>query len=84
MTRLVYHNIIKKSRESRYFMKATNYPHFTLRINPLILDKLGYIAKLNGRSKNKEVEFLIKQYIEKFENEHGKITYEDMNKVDIN
>jgi predicted DNA-binding protein len=62
-------------------MNAKDCPHFTLRIDPVLLDKLGYIAKYNGRTKNKEVERLIMQHIEDFEKQHGKITYPDMYKA---
>lgn len=48
-------------------------PHFTLRISKDLLDKIGYIAEYDGRTKNKEIEYLIKQKIKEFETEHGKI-----------
>lgn len=38
-----------------------NLPRYTLRINKNLLDKLDYIAKYEGRSKNKEIEQLIKK-----------------------
>ncbi len=46
---------------------------FTLRINKTLLDKFGYIADYDGRTKNKELEQMIKAKIKEFENEHGKI-----------
>lgn len=48
-------------------------PRYTLRIAPELLDKLGYIAEYEGRTKNKELEQLVKQRIAQFEREHGKI-----------
>ncbi len=48
-------------------------PHYTLRIAQVLLDKIGYIAEYEGRSKNREIEQLIKKRIEDFEKEHGKI-----------
>ncbi|MBR5535284.1 MAG: TraY domain-containing protein [Clostridia bacterium] len=46
---------------------------YTLRINPVLLDKLGYIAEYEGRTKNKELEQMIKKRIADFEKEHGEI-----------
>ncbi len=50
-----------------------NKPRYTLRVAPELLEKLGYIAEYEGRTKNKELERLIRLHIEKFEQEHGKI-----------
>lgn len=49
-------------------------PRYTLRIPQVLLDKIAYIAKYEGRTKNKEIEQLIKQRIAKFELEHGVIS----------
>ncbi|MGM9550772.1 MAG: TraY domain-containing protein [Clostridia bacterium] len=46
---------------------------YTLRINPVLLEKLGYIAEYEGRTKNKELEQMIKKRIAAFEKEHGEI-----------
>lgn len=54
-----------------------NLPRYTLRINRTTLDKLEYIAEYNGRSKNKEIEWLIRCHIENFEKEHGKINLDE-------
>ena len=48
---------------------------YTLRIDMDLLDKLGYIAKYEGRSKNKELEQMIRKRIAEFEKEHGKIVF---------
>ena len=37
------------------------------------LDKLHYVADYEGRSANSQVRILIRDCIEKFEREHGKI-----------
>lgn len=50
-----------------------NLPRYTLRINRITLDKLEYIAEFNGRSKNREIEWLIRRHIADFEKEHGRI-----------
>ena len=46
---------------------------FTLRVEKELLEKLGYIAEYEGRTKNKELEQMIKKRIRNFEDEHGKI-----------
>ncbi len=46
---------------------------YTLRISQFLLDKIGYIAEYEGRSKNKEIERLIKNRIATFEAKNGKI-----------
>ena len=48
-------------------------PRFTLRIPQVLLDKLEYVADSEGRTKNKELEQLIKKRIAEFEETHGKI-----------
>ena len=50
-----------------------NLPRYTLRIPQILLDKLGYIAEYEGRTKNREIEQLIKRRVEEFEEIHGKI-----------
>lgn len=44
-----------------------------------ILDKLNVIAKSNMRTRNKEVEFALKKYVEDFELEHGTIELPEPN-----
>lgn len=53
-------------------MKDT-LPRYTLRIPQILLDKLAYVAEYEGRTKNKEIEQLIKHRIAEFEEKHGKI-----------
>jgi predicted DNA-binding protein len=52
---------------------ADTVPHYTFRTSRNVLDKLDYVSKYNGRSKNKELEMLVKRHIHEFENQHGKI-----------
>lgn len=49
------------------------FARFTLRTSPVLLEKLGYIAEFEGRTKNREIEQLIKHRIASFEKEHGEI-----------
>jgi len=54
-----------------------NIARFTLRVSPLLLEKLEYIADFEGRTKNRELEQMIKHRIAEFEREHGKIELEE-------
>ena len=56
----------------------SDLPRYTLRIPKELLDKLGYIADYEGRTKNKEIEQLIKKRIAEFETLHG-IIYTETN-----
>ena len=52
-----------------------NKSRYTLRVEQELLDKLGYIAEFEGRTKNRELEQMIKKRIATFEKEHGKIEF---------
>ena len=52
-----------------------NKSRYTLRVEQELLDKLGYIAEFEGRTKNRELEQMIKKRIAAFEKEHGKIEF---------
>lgn len=53
-----------------------NLPRFTLRVPQILLDKLEFIAEYEGRTKNKELEQMIKKRISQFEKIHGEIQIE--------
>lgn len=48
-------------------------PRYTLRVPQVLLDKIAYIAEYEGRTKNREIEQLIRRRIAEFETEHGLI-----------
>ncbi len=48
----------------------------TLRIDRQLLAKFRYVADYNGRSANREIERMIKNSVDKFEEKHGKIVLE--------
>lgn len=52
---------------------TSNLPQFTIRIKPDLLKKIRYIAEYNARSANREVEVLIRNHVNEFEKQHGKI-----------
>lgn len=56
---------------------ASNLPRYTLRVPQIYLDKMRYIAEENGRSANKEIEMIIKQYINVYESKNGEIILSD-------
>lgn len=52
-----------------------NIVKFTFRTKEELLKKFHYVAGYNGRSANKELEFLAKKHIAEFEKKHGKINF---------
>lgn len=54
-------------------MAGNYYPPFSLRISETLLDKIKYIAEENKRSANKEIEYILEQYVKKYEKENGTI-----------
>ena len=52
-----------------------NLLRYTLRIPPALMGKLAYVAEFEGRTKNKEIEQLIKKRVAEFEAEHGEIDH---------
>lgn len=50
---------------------------FTMRINPIIMEKIKYIAHQNGRSINKEIEQILKWVVTDYENKYGRIHKEE-------
>lgn len=46
---------------------------FSLRIHPVVMEKMKYIAKNNGRSLNKEIEQILKWVIDDYERKCGRI-----------
>lgn len=54
-------------------MAGNYYSPFSLRVSETLLEKIKYIADMNKRSANKEIEFVLEQYIRKYEAEFGNI-----------
>lgn len=48
-------------------------PQYAFRCDEETIKKLEYIAKQNTRTRNQEMKHIIKQYIEKYETQHGEI-----------
>ncbi|MCQ2441326.1 MAG: hypothetical protein MJ076_05480 [Clostridia bacterium] len=54
-------------------MRNKNNKHIGIEVEPELHYKLHYISKYEGRSANGQILYLIRQCIQKFEDEHGKI-----------
>ena len=49
---------------------------YPLRLDPEVMHKLKVVARRNGRSVNKEIEFRMREVIRAYETEHGPIRLE--------
>jgi hypothetical protein len=72
-----WHYYIVKVKQGGHYM-AKDTVKFTVRIDPETLKKFHYVAEYNARSANREIHFLIRRHIAKFEEEHGKIDPADL------
>ncbi len=52
---------------------ANYYTLFSLRISEELLSKIKRNAARNKRSTNKEIEYILEQYVQSYEDEHGTI-----------
>lgn len=50
-----------------------NKSRYTLRVDPELLEKFGYVAEYEGRTKNRELEQMMKRRVADFEQKHGEI-----------
>lgn len=50
---------------------------FTVRLHPDTAKKLVFISEYWGRSQNRQIDWLVKQCITEFEQEHGPIDLQD-------
>ena len=57
-------------------MERPEMSRFILRLSQELLDKLGYIAEYNDRTKNKELERMIRGRVNAFEKKNGPIELE--------
>ena len=46
---------------------------FNIRIDEVLNEKLVVIAKEEERSKNKQIEYILKEYVKRYERENGEI-----------
>ena len=52
-------------------------PRFTLRVSKELLFKLSYISDFNGRTKNKQIEQILRKHVNEFEKKYGVISVPD-------
>lgn len=52
-------------------MAGNYYSPFSVRIPDELLDKIKKLAAMNKRSANKQVEYILEQYIHRWEAENG-------------
>ena len=52
---------------------------FMLRISDELNNKLVEIAKIEGRSKNKQIEYILKKYVDSYQENNGKININQNN-----
>lgn len=57
-------------------MSEENCTRYTLCVSRKLMNKVGYIAEYNGRTKNKELEHMMKARIKSFEQKFGEIEIE--------
>lgn len=56
-----------------------NTVFFNLRIDEYLNEQLIRIAEEKGRSKNKQIEYILKQYVKKYEQSNGTISINQSN-----
>ncbi|MBQ3603096.1 MAG: Arc family DNA-binding protein [Clostridia bacterium] len=54
-------------------MAGNYYQPFSLRVSENLRDKIKFIANQNKRSTNKEIEFILENYVNEYEKNHGAI-----------
>ena len=59
-------------------MKHDNEKHFGLRVDGTILAKFRYVCEYKGRSANSQIIQLMLRFIADYENQHGKISMDDI------
>ena len=61
-------------------MRNKENKHLGIEVDKELHFKLHYTAKYEGRSGNGQILYLLRQYIEQFEKEHGIIEVPEINK----
>ena len=56
---------------------ANYYAPFSLRVSEELLGKIKHIAAQHKRSANKEIEIVLEQYVQQYEQTHGPLHTED-------
>lgn len=56
---------------------------YSFRTDEIIIKKIEYIADINTRNRNQQIEHLLKECIAKYEAEHGELIVEENGSVSI-
>lgn len=56
---------------------------YSFRTNDELIEKLNIIAEKHSRTRNKEIEYALKQYVENYETQEGRINLKNIN-IDTN
>lgn len=56
---------------------------YSFRADDNLMSKLNYIADFNTRTRNKEIEHVLKTYVNNFESEHGQLIIGEDGNVSI-
>lgn len=51
----------------------SDLPRLTVRMEQELIDKVNMIAKKENRSTNQQINYILKKYIEQYEQENGRI-----------
>lgn len=60
-----------------------NQKHVSIRMDAEMLNKFYYVSKYNGRSGSGQIIYLMRTFVEEFEKQHGKITDEQLEELNI-
>ena len=55
------------------FCMPSDLPRLTVRMEQELIDKINVIAKKENRSTNQQITYIIKKYIEQYEQENGRL-----------
>lgn len=73
MVRLEKHFANLNTKKGKKYMTSSKKVRYTFRIKKTLLDKLGHIAKFDGKTENEEIELMILEWIRAYEDIYGKI-----------
>lgn len=57
--------------------------HVSIRMDSDMLKKFYYVSKYYGRSGSGQITYLMRSFIDTFENEHGEITEDELKEVGL-